>query len=41
MTWEDELMDLLTEKQFKKFEDGEGVFNVPDRKLYEVYEVMK
>jgi hypothetical protein len=31
MAFEDELMDTLTEKQFKRFEDGEYQFTVSEQ----------
>ena len=41
MAFEDELMDALTEKQFKRFEDGEYSFTVPNKKIFEAFEAMK
>ena len=38
--WEDALMDLLTEKQFKKFEDGAFEFSVPNRRVFDALGVM-
>jgi hypothetical protein len=41
MAFEDELMDALSEKQFKRFEDGEYQFTAPNKKIFEAFEVMK
>lgn len=38
--FEDDLMDVLTEKQFERFEDGGYVFTVPNERIFDVYGVM-